>query len=244
MNRIDLIRKIFQNTNFKRYLEIGCERGYSFLPLKVKYKVAVDPNFRIPKKRKLRWLFKVPENINNKFFEEKSDDFFINRKNYLRRKKQFDVVLVDGMHTFRASLNDVLNSFNYLNIEGIIIMHDCLPPHKAAATTYCPTPKEQETINGWDGIWCGDVWKTIVYLRRKHLDIVDICVVNTDFGLGLVRPKGQVSHENLKIDEELFSEIDRLDYKDLMDNIKSMLNLKSSEYLTTIIEDIKIRNKR
>ena len=231
MNRIELIQEIFQKTNFKNYLEIGCNEGRSFLPVKARHKLAVDPFFKIPTTLKLKWLFKVPSNINNKYFQETSDDFFLKREEHLKEINHLDVVLVDGLHTFRASLNDVLNSLKYLNNKGIIIMHDCLPPHKAAAlaTKDYPNSEEQKGVEGWTGQWCGDVWKTIVYLRKNLPDMVDACVIDTDYGLGIVRPKGKIENKELIIDEKLYSEIDKLTYENLSENPQLMINLKSSD---------------
>lgn len=240
MNRIRLINEIFQKTNFQNYLEIGSQTGSSFLPIKAKYKTAIDPFFKISIKRKVKWLIKEPKNFNNKYFEEKSDDFFLKRKTYLEKIGQLDVVLVDGLHNFQASLNDVLNSLKYLNNNGIIIIHDCYPPHKAAAlpTKNFPNAEEQKEVEGWNGEWCGDVWKTIVYLGKNLYEILDVCVVNTDYGLGIIRPKSKIDEKDLVINEKLFFEIDKLTYKELMQDTESMLNLKNSEYTRTIINEI------
>ena len=240
MNRIELIQEVFKNTDFKNYLEIGCHKGLSFLPIKARYKFAVDPQFQIPTTRKLKWLTRVPSNINNKYFEETSDDFFLKREDHLKKIKQLDVVLIDGLHTYRASLKDVLNSLKYLNKQGMIVMHDCYPPFKAAAlpTDNYPTPEEQKGVEGWTGQWCGDVWKTIVYLRKSMPEMVDACVINTDYGLGTVRPKGKIDPGKLIIDEKLFAEIDQLTYDDLAKDPQLMINMKSAEYTETIIEDV------
>lgn len=243
MNRISLIQEIFQNTDFENYLEIGCQTGKSFLPIKAKNKIAVDPEFKISLKNKIKWLIKEPRNFNNKFFEEESDTFFHKRKEFLKELGQLDVVLVDGLHTFRASLNDVLNSLKYLNTRGIIIMHDCLPPFKAAALPYYPSLEESKGIEGWTGQWTGDVWKTIVYLRRKFKEQLDTCVINMDFGLGIIRLKSKISKSTLVIDEEIFSEINKLTYEDLMENTKALLNLKDPEYSVKIVKEIASQNR-
>ena len=243
-NRIKLIQEIFRKTNFKTYLEIGTENGLSFLPLKCKYKIAVDPHFSIRKKRKIKWFFKNPYNIRNKYFEETSDDFFRKKGSFLKKIKKVDVVLIDGLHTFKASLNDVLNSLKYLNSDGIIIMHDCLPPHKAAAL---PTNQfqneEQKKIDGWTGEWCGDVWKSIIYLRRNFNKSLDVSVINTDYGLGTVRIKNNIIR-NLKIDEKSFNIIDKLTYEELLENVESMLNLKSPEHAIKIVKEISTHNTK
>ncbi|MFT4733894.1 MAG: hypothetical protein ACI97P_002337 [Arcticibacterium sp.] len=238
MNRIELIQQVFKNTNFEYYLEIGCRKGRSFLPIVAKHKIVVDPSFAIPILRKLRWIYLVPENTNNQYFEEESDTFFEKRKNLI---KQLDVVLVDGLHTFRNSLNDVLNSLKYLNENGIIILHDCLPPNKAAATPtkLFPTKKERKAIDGWTNQWCGDVYKSIIYLSAKYPNALNSCVVNTDYGLGIVRPKADISNLNLSIDEALFSKIDKITYDDLIKNPKGVIDLQDAEYLEAVIRQMK-----
>jgi len=246
MNRIELIQSIFQKTNFQTYLEIGCEAGKSFLPIKAKYKTAVDPFFQIPLKRKARWIIQVPKNLNNKYFTEESDTFFLTRTGYLETLGQLDIVLVDGLHTFQASLNDVLNSLKYLNKDGIIIMHDCYPPNKAAAlpTKTYPKPEDLVGVEGFTDQWYGDVWKTIVYLRRNLSELLDVCVIDTDCGLGIVRPKAPLAKSDLVVDEKSFSAIDRLTYDDLIQDIRSMLNLKNADHASTVIKEIVNNNKK
>ncbi len=240
MTKTEIIQQIFQNTDWKNYLEIGSQNGFSFLPIKAKYKTAVDPAFIIPFKRKLKWLLKVPSNINNSYFEEESDTFFLKRTEHLVKKGPLDLVLVDGLHTFRAALTDVLNSLKYLNKEGLIIMHDCYPPHKAAASniTDFPTFADMEKVEGWDGLWCGDVFKSIVYLRRNLSKFLDVYVINTDFGLGIVRIKGNFEKVDLLINEESFAEINKITYDEVFKNSEEMLGLKNVNYASTLINEV------
>jgi hypothetical protein len=237
MNRIELIQAIFSKTELEYYLEIGCRKGRSFLPIKAKHKMVVDPAFAIPFYRKWKWGIKVPENANNQYFEETSDVFFTKRANLI---KQLDVVLVDGLHTYRASLLDALNSLKYLNKDGIIIFHDCLPPNKAAAmpTELFPTKKEKHSILGWTNEWCGDVYKTIIYLRKAFPEVLDALVVNTDYGLGILRPKIKLNPADLKIDEEIFDEINKIDYDQLMADTETLINLKDANYTEFIIKEM------
>ena len=238
MNRIELIRDLFAKTNFSTYLEIGCHSGLSFLPLECRNKIAVDPHFIIPMKTKLSWLLKNRSNLRNKYFEETSDAFFSKRKSYLEKAQPLDVALVDGLHTFQTSLNDVLHTLEYLNGTGLIIMHDCLPPHKAAAIPTKQFPNEKESdIEGWTGEWCGDVWKSIVYLRENLSESLDVCVINTDYGLGVIRIKNNIDGV-LKINQKSFDEIDKMTYDEMIENRESTLNLKSADYGETIIKEI------
>ena len=243
MNRIELIQEIFRKTNFTTYLEIGCQSGVSFLPIRCKYKIAIDPHFLIKKTKKIMWLISNPYNIRNKYFEETSDEFFQNRESMLNKMRKEDVVLVDGLHTFQASLNDVLNSLKHLNNNGIIFLHDCLPPHKMAAMPRKESSNEGENIDAWTGEWCGDVWKSIVYLRRKLPDLLDVSVLNIDYGLGVVRTKNIVDRD-LKIDKNLFDKIDKIKYEEMIENVESMLNLKSVGHVRKIVEEIVAHSKK
>jgi len=238
MDRVDLIQEIFSLTDFQNYLEIGCQKGKSFLPIKAKNKTAVDPVFNISILRKLKWLVKWPANFNARYFEEESDIFFNKRKDYLETLKTLDVVLVDGLHNFRGSLHDVLHTLDYLHPEGIIIMHDCFPPHPAAAipADVFPTKEQQRQIEGWTGEWCGDVWKTIVYLQKKYPELLETGVINTDYGLGYVKFKKDLLERTFEVDEALFNEINQLAYEDMMENPQKIINLKPKSYCKEILQ--------
>ncbi|MDZ4758789.1 MAG: class I SAM-dependent methyltransferase [Bacteroidota bacterium] len=238
MTRIELINQIFDQTDFTNYLEIGTEKGFSLLPIKCKNKISVDPFYKIKLRTKLKWLIKIPANFNNKYFEETSDDFFDKRKKVLQDFGSIDIAFLDGLHTFEASLNDVLNSLKYLNPKGIIIMHDCFPPHKAAGLPTRDFPRDDEQqVEGWTGEWCGDVWKTIVYLRTNLSEHLDVCVINTDYGLGIIRIKSK-NDTDLSIDKKSFDEIDKMDYDAMIQNGASMIDLKNVDYAKKIIEEV------
>ncbi|MDH5379308.1 MAG: class I SAM-dependent methyltransferase [Cyclobacteriaceae bacterium] len=246
MSRLALIQDIFKKTDFKSYLEIGCFKGKTFFVVDAENKVAVDPGFHYKFYiNKVKWAFKKPANLKNQYFKEESDTFFLKRKDVLEKLGTLDVVFVDGLHTYGASLKDVLNSLKYLNNKGIIVMHDCYPPHEAAAlpTKFFPTAEEIANVPGWTGDWCGDVWKSIIYLQRAHGDFLDICVIDTETGLGIVKPKSDIKVEELKLDEKLYAEIDKLTYQDLMKDPKTLLNMKDSEYIKTIVEEVVNRAK-
>lgn len=234
MDRIKLIQQIIEKNKFDSYLEIGSKTGTSFLPVRCAHKAAVDPEFKITKLKKMWWDFKNPLNKTNSYFEETSDDFFLKRKDYLASVGKLDVVLVDGLHTYEAALKDVLNALKYLNEKGTIVMHDCLPPNEQAATPMRKIPgTDQFEERTWGGNWCGDVWKVITYLRRNYADSLDAYVIDTDFGLGVVKPKRKLDID-LEINLDLFNEIDKISYTELMQNVDSMLALKDVEFAKTL----------
>ncbi len=226
MNRITLIQNYIDKYNYTNYLEIGVHKGLSFLSINCRNKRAVDPFFQIDFWTKAKWYFKLPSNWRNKYFEITSDDFFEKQVKNLKKDSKLDIVFIDGLHTFKGSLNDVLNSLQYLNNDGVIILHDCFPPNKAAATP-ANSYKEVEQLNieGWNGLWCGDVWKTIKYLKMQYPESLDVFVLNADFGLGNVKVKTQEKLD-LNINIELFKEINKLDYDYLVSSPDIIIGLQ------------------
>lgn len=232
MNRIEVIQKIINKKNAKNYLEIGVQMGRCFLRIRAKNKVAVDPLFQIKKSKKIRYLFKNFSNRKNIYYELTSDDFFkIAEKKY--PKKHFDVMFIDGLHTYGQTIIDVKNGLEYLKDDGVIIMHDCFPPYEAAAYP-SQTKQEAEKLNlpGWTGEWCGNVWKTIVNLRSFRDDL-EIFVLNCDFGLGVIR-KGK-NNKKLNFSN---ADIDKLSYSNLEKNKIEYINLKEPEYINTFLESL------
>ncbi|WP_299130606.1 class I SAM-dependent methyltransferase [uncultured Winogradskyella sp.] len=233
MNRVELIQSIINKKKITRYLEIGTYKGQSFFPIKCKRKVAVDPQFNIPLKRKLKWIYKDFNNLFNTYAELTSDDFFEKKASLVQRFKP-QLVFVDGLHTFKASLLDVLNSLKYLSNDGVIIMHDCLPPNKAASI-FANSFKEAIAmkLEGWTGEWTGDVWKTIVYLKEKYGNALKVCVFDSDYGLGYIRVVGNV--DDFSIDEAIFNKVDAMSYDTLMADT-SLINLKPVDQIYNTIE--------
>lgn len=223
MKRQILLQNIINKIKVENYLEIGTFQGDSLLPLECKNKIAVDPKFQISRKKKLSWLLKNTCNINNLYFEMTSDSFFREKNDYLKSKK-FGLIFIDGLHTYKASLKDVLNSLKFLSRDGYIVMHDCYPPHEAASTPAQSAYEARMAYKGdWPGDWCGDVWKTIVYLKKAYKDKLKISVIDTDYGLGVISM--QKDNLNLDVDAHIFESVKTLKYEDLIKNPHEIINL-------------------
>lgn len=231
MNRFTLLQELIVDHGYQNFLEIGTHKGKTFLPLECKNKTAVDPNFKISIPFVLKWLFKKPENFRNRYFNMTSDAFFERKTTYLEKSGKLDLVFIDGLHTFEASLTDVLNSLKYLNPKGTIVLHDCFPPTKASATP-AGSLKEAANMNisDWKGSWCGDVWKTIVYLKELYKTELDVFVINTDLGLGVIRNKS-LNPAELKIDEIFYNAISSYDFDYLIRDPEETIGLKNPDYL-------------
>lgn len=208
LERTTIIQHLINKFGFKTYLEIGVEMGMNFFQIDAELKLAVDPKFVIPGG--------VKDTEKEKFFTMTSDEFFANPpKEILERG--LDIVLIDGLHTYEQSLRDVENCLKYLNPNGVIVMHDCLPDSPATAM---PTLEEARKHPDFKGNWTGDVYKTIIHLRATREDLF-VAVVNTDWGVGLV--KRGVPEDKLSISPE---NIKKMTYHDFAKEKEKLLNLK------------------
>ncbi|MFC1775865.1 class I SAM-dependent methyltransferase [Pseudomonadota bacterium] len=199
MNRLGVIQSVINRKDNVKYLEIGVNDGRVFLKVKAHRKIAVDPMFQIPRADKLRYGLRNPTNIRNRYFKMTSNTFFENHADAL--KKGIDVAFIDGLHTHEQSFCDVVNCLGFLNPDGVIIMHDCLPPN-AAACQKANSPEEAILLEhpGWTNEWTGDVYKALLQLRVTRNDL-DIFVVDADYGLGVIRKGAPSESINLTMNE-------------------------------------------
>lgn len=99
-----------------------------------------------------------------------SDDYFD------QLDEKFDIIFIDGLHHADQVLKDIKNSLNHLKEGGTIVMHDCLP-----------TSKRMQEIPLQDQVeWTGDTWRA--FLKYRANPDLEMCVVNCDWGCGIIRP--------------------------------------------------------
>lgn len=238
MNRIDLIQRLIDEFKYTKYLEIGTQFGNSFLPIRCETKISVDPHFRISSEFKAFWEKSNPTNFNNVYIEQTSSSFFENRSDILQSIRPIDIVLIDGLHTFETSLFDVINCLKYSSVNSLIILHDCLPPNKIAGFTLPELGKfEVAQRKKWLGEWCGDVWKTIVYLRENFSMFLDVFVLNFDYGVGIVKLKNE-DKSPITFIKEKYKEVDKLKYEELVNNPRSYLMLTDVSNIDEAIEKV------
>ncbi len=238
-NRINLIQDAINKVKAKRYLEIGVFKGFSFLKIKCQNKIGVDPKIMISKKQYIKSYLTNLSNLNNKFYEMKSDDFFDeNRKS----SDPFypEVVFIDGLHTFQQSLKDVVNTLNIIDRDGYIIVHDCNPPSEASSVKALSVDEakiicENKNISGWNDEWCGDVWKTILYLKDNFDDLL-VRVIDTDYGLGIIK-KTTKSKKKYKVLDNL-NKYEKLSFSDLEKNKEEILNLTSVKDVPSLFQSL------
>ncbi|WLD13918.1 class I SAM-dependent methyltransferase [Planctellipticum variicoloris] len=151
MRRDELLNALICDRGLTSYLEIGCHQNATFRAVECAEKVGVDP-------------------LRGGTLRLTSDAFFS------QNERTFDLIFIDGRHTFAQSLCDVCNSLGVLNPRGAIVLHDCLPKTEMQQM---PTPQPR--------IWTGEVWKTLAVVRTwPH---VDAAVLDDDWGLGVILPR-------------------------------------------------------
>ena len=183
--RWDLIEYLIKKNNYKNYLEIGCDKNQLFSKVNINNKIGVDP-------------------VSGGNVRKTSDDFF------KENNSSFDIVFIDGLHTYEQVKKDILNCVNCLLDEGIILVHDCMPDSLGKQAV--PRYKMQ---------WNGDVWKAIVDLRQQ--ENLEIYTCEIDQGIGVISKKKNTSI--LKLDKP----INKLKFKDYFNNYKEYMRVISLE---------------
>ena len=161
-SRCELIQKIINKKNYLSYLEIGCNDDFNFSKINVKTKVGIDP-------------------VSGGTHRMTSDDFFKSNK------EKFDCIFIDGLHVYEQVRKDILNSIKFLNSDGIILLHDCLP-----------SKIWNQIVPRIYGHWNGDVWKAIVEFRT--MPDLDTYTCVADHGLGIIfkRKNKNILKTNIK----------------------------------------------
>jgi len=112
---------------------------------------------------------------------------------FKRNAEKFDLIFIDGIHTELQVLNDIDNAYKKLATGGIIVLHDCMPPdvwHQRDVSEY----REGEN-------WNGTAWKAA--LRLFNQTTHRCCLVDTDWGCGVIDTAGSQSPFNRILPEKM-----------------------------------------
>lgn len=162
--RINRFSTLFQDR--VNYLEIGIENARTFFNVRAAQKTGVDP-FPLISTQDL------PEDTRILFM--KSDDFF--KSNSL----EFDLVFVDGLHTWEQTYKDIINSLNSGSASMALLVDDVVPYDAYAALrdqVACQVKKREHGIA--NNFWMGDVYKVLVILSKYHPELSYCTIVESD----------------------------------------------------------------
>ena len=194
-NRIAfIVRALNKFKTIPMYLEIGCDQNdvFNSIPVIHSNKIGVDPN-------------------SGGSHKMTSDDFF------KQNDKSFDVIFIDGLHTYEQTQKDIINSLKILNTNGVIFIHDLLPVDKIDAdrTRYLPG-------------WSGDVWKVAIELSQS--EGLDFKIVNIDTGVGILKKNENYEYKKiLEIKDKNFDDF----YDKYLDQLSIISSLEAFNFIDT-----------
>lgn len=190
-NRISLINRALELRQNSTYLEIGCFQDACFKNIVASTKVGVDPN-------------------SGGTLRMTSDAFFASHDD------EFDVIFVDGLHTYEQSRVDAYNALNRVPVGGVVLFHDMIPLNWRSA-------RPERIAYRWNG----DVWKTAAELSMGRG--FDFTIVKADHGVGLAIKTSNDIHI-----PDLYSELKPASYRDYVGIIKTIHLAEYSEALKMI----------
>ena len=184
INRSTVTRFIAQAFHVGSYLEIGVNDGGTFNIISAHKKVGVDPKGP-PATHKM---------TSNEYFQQNTD--------------LFDLILVDGLHTYDQTNTDMFMSFKRLNKYGWMVVDDIHPTFPMQAN---PTYVQEGTIG-----WQGECYKAWINMRMLYPEYGFINIEGTNVGV--------VSRLLPSINKAPHVDVTNIDYEYFAKNKVELLN--------------------
>ena len=187
-----LLRRIHELRQPDLYVEIGVHEGHSL--------AFVQPGTRIVGVDPAPKVAEPPPDTT--IVAETSDDFFANPA--ALRGEAIDLAFADGLHLWEQTLRDVANLERHSAPASVILIHDCNPIDEVTAA------RERTTA-----VWSGDVWKTVVALRRFRPDLSVVTADVGPTGLAIVTQLDPTNRVLFDRFDEIVNDIDQLRWADI-----------------------------
>lgn len=160
MDRAQVIQRLLPRQPDSAYLEIGVQHGYTFDAVHAGLKVAVDPSFAFD----VGAATQQPRNSNCRYYEVPSNEYF---QSIRAESDLFDVIFIDGLHTFDQTLRDLLSAACCLRGGGVIVVDDVMPVSYASSISDLQHfTRFREATSLTDGSWMGDVYKIPFFVKN------------------------------------------------------------------------------
>ena len=162
MLRADIINQIAKLFKNPVYLEVGVWQGGTFRSVSVPRKVAVDPKFDFDhvEKQKIEH--------DSEYHELTSNDYFAIHPSATNK---FDIIFLDGLHTFEQTLTDLMHAIDRVKNNGIIIIDDVIPdsfPASMRSEGQCYQFRQNTGDSSTH--WMGDVYKLVFFINAFMLN--------------------------------------------------------------------------
>ncbi len=116
----------------------------------------MDPKFRFDHVEAQR------TNPGTTYHEVTSDEYF---GKYVEAAETFDVIYLDGLHTFEQTLRDFNNALEHLEPRGVILIDDVRPHTYVASLPNLGNFRVvKRRLNIADRRWMGDVYKLVWFI--------------------------------------------------------------------------------
>jgi hypothetical protein len=150
------VNHLLEVVGSERYLEIGVDRGDTLLGVQSADKTGVDPHPALDGSD-------LPPGVD---LQAVSSDVFFSR---LPHERCFDVIFIDGLHTFEQTYRDLLNSLEHLSVPGFILIDDVWPSDAVSALPDQAEARRQRLALGHTSRdWHGDVYKVVIAIHDYH----------------------------------------------------------------------------
>jgi len=156
------LNRLAEALGCRRYLEIGVCEGTTLLGVNVAHRTGVDPRFAFDWRG---WHGRDGIELH-----ECSSDVFFSCLNPFTR---YDLVFVDGLHTFEQTYRDILHAFRHAHPRTLIAIDDTVP---SDVFSTCRSMEEALSLRRQlgsvdDDRWHGDTYKVVPLLTAFHPDL-------------------------------------------------------------------------
>jgi hypothetical protein len=137
-----------------RYLEVGVYEGSTFHDVEAAVKVGVDPDFQFERGASVPGV-SLHEITSDAYFAEHAD-----------AGAPFDVIFLDGLHTFEQTLRDLTNALAFTHERSVILVDDVYPSSPVAAIgdyERFRAVRNALEIESW--VWMGDVYHLVYFIE-------------------------------------------------------------------------------
>lgn len=222
------VQRIIDSWSSKNYLEVGVDHGNTFLHIKAPNKIAVDPHFKFE--------FGGSNPPEGSFFQVTSDEYW----NSIDHRVMFDVVFLDGLHTFEQTYRDFCATLAHTTVDSVIIIDDTFPNDVFSSLNDSNDTvrfRKMHSSDNNDHSWHGDVFKVVLAIHDFHptLDY------RTIFGGGNPQTVIWRSKENNRKPRfESFDQISRCNWFDLHKS-QDLMNITDEEQCFLDLENSRCR---
>lgn len=227
------LNRLARELNCRSYLEIGVNTGVTLMNVAVEQRTGVDPCFGF------NW-----EEVDGKDGVDlhacTSDDFFIG----LDESIQYDLILIDGLHTFEQTYRDILNAIKHSHSRTVIAVDDTIP---CDVFSTCRSMEEalmmrREITDSNNPRWHGDTYRVIPLLTLFNPNLSLLTLIDNGNPWSLLWRPGiptlRREHEMLQALEAI-QNLAAADYLWLVRNLNLFSPVGEDEGISIVIESIR-----